>query len=48
MGKLKKDEDFDEESSFLIMIIKLKPKMHPQRYELYPGHEFLYDYLSVH
>jgi len=48
LTKLKDQDDLDEQSNFLRLILKLKPKMDPERHERYPGHDFLYDLLSLH
>ena len=48
LQKLKEEEDLDEQSNFLIMILQLKSKMNPMRHLVYPQHDFFYDSLRTH
>jgi hypothetical protein len=48
MKRLREEEDLAEHSTFLKMILSLRPKMHPERHSKYPKHEFFYDFLALH
>ena len=48
MRRLREEEDLADHSTFLRMITRLGPKMHPERHAKYPKHEFFYDFLALH